>query len=79
MSEVFDVVVGDDVVTSGIDGIYPKGFAIGKVDSVEKSGSAYKQISLRPAVDFDTLEEVLVILTPTPAGQAAAGAAGSKE
>jgi rod shape-determining protein MreC len=79
MSEVFDVVIGDDVVTSGIDGIYPKGFAIGKVDGVEKSGSAYKRISVRPAVDFDTLEEVLVILTPTPADQAAAGAAGSKE
>jgi rod shape-determining protein MreC len=79
MSEVFDVVVGDDVVTSGIDGIYPKGFAIGKVDGVEKSGSAYKRISVRPAVDFDTLEEVLVILTPTSTGPTAAASAGSKE
>lgn len=79
MSEAIDVIVGDDVVTSGIDGIYPKGFAIGKIESLEKSGSAYKRISVRPAVDFDTLEEVLVILTPTPAGQTAAGGGGSKE
>jgi len=64
VSEVADVAVGDVVVTSGIDGIYPKGFVIGKVDAVEKSGSAFKRISVRPAVDFLSLEEVLVITTP---------------
>jgi len=71
MSEVNDVVVGDQVVTSGIDGIYPKGFAIGVVDAVEKNGSAYKRISVRPAVDFASLEDVLIVLTPTPAREAA--------
>ena len=44
VSEVVDVVVGDVVVTSGIDGIYPKGFVIGQVESVERAGSAYKKI-----------------------------------
>ena len=39
-----DVEVGDTVVTSGIDGIYPKGFVIGRVDAVEKSGVAYRTI-----------------------------------
>ena len=34
VSEVSDVVVGDVVVTSGIDGIYPKGFVIGRVESI---------------------------------------------
>ena len=38
VSEIADVVVGDVVVTSGIDGIYPKGFVIGRVESVEKNG-----------------------------------------
>jgi len=66
VSEVADVVVGDVVVTSGIDGIYPKGFVIGKVDAVEKSGSTFKRIAVRPAVDFLSLEEVLVITTPPP-------------
>jgi rod shape-determining protein MreC len=66
MSEAFDVAVGDEVVTSGIDNIYPKGFAIGKVDTVEKSGAAYKRITIKPAVDFSALEDVLVVLTPTP-------------
>ena len=66
VSEVADVVVGDTVVTSGIDGIYPKGYVVGKVEAVEKSGNSYKQILVRPAVDFSSIEEVLVVLTPTP-------------
>jgi rod shape-determining protein MreC len=66
VSEVADVVVGDVVMTSGIDGIYPKGFIVGRIESVEKSGGAYKTIVVRPAVDFSSLEEVLVVLTPPP-------------
>ena len=73
MSEVFDVVVGDVVVTSGIDGIYPKGFVIGRIESVERAGTAYKRITIKPAVDFSSLEEVLVVLTPTPARDAEGG------
>ena len=73
VSEAFDVIVGDLVVTSGIDGIYPKGFAIGRIESVERAGGAYKRIIIKPAVDFSSLEEVLVVLTPTPARDAAAG------
>ena len=70
VSEVADVVTGDLVVTSGIDGIYPKGFVIGRVESVDKSGGAYRRIVVKPSVDFSSLEEVLVVLTP--AGRAAA-------
>ncbi|HEY3045129.1 MAG TPA: rod shape-determining protein MreC [Vicinamibacterales bacterium] len=73
VSEVADVIVGDLVVTSGIDGIYPKGYVIGQVESVEKSGTAYKTITVKPAVDFTSLEEVLVVLTPTPARETAEG------
>jgi rod shape-determining protein MreC len=75
VSEVADVIVGDLVVTSGIDGIYPKGYVIGQVESVEKSGTAYKTITVKPAVDFTSLEEVLVVLTPTPARETAVGSA----
>jgi len=74
VSEVSDIVVGDVVVTSGIDGIYPKGFVIGRVEHVVKNGTAYKRITVKPSVDFSALEEVLVVTTPTPAkGGAAAG------
>jgi rod shape-determining protein MreC len=73
VSEAADVIVGDLVVTSGIDGIYPKGYVIGQVESVEKSGRAYKTITVRPALDFTSLEEVLVVMTPTAAGDRVAG------
>ena len=73
VSEAADIVVGDTIVTSGIEGIYPKGFVIGKVDAVEKSGPAYKRITVKPAVDFSSLEEVLVVTTPMPAHEADQG------
>ena len=66
VSEVSDVVVGDVVVTSGIDGIFPKGFVIGRVSAVAR-GRAFREIVVQPAVDFSNLEEVLVVLTPVPA------------
>jgi rod shape-determining protein MreC len=72
VSEVADVVTGDLVVTSGIDGIYPKGFVIGRVETVDKSGGAYRRIVVKPSVDFRSLEEVLVVLTP-PARAAGEG------
>lgn len=71
VAEVADVVVGDEVVASGIDGIFPKGYSIGRVEVVERAGGAYRRIVVQPAVDFSTLEEVLVVLTPTPAAMAA--------
>ncbi len=71
VSEISDIVVGDVVMTSGIDGIYPKGFIIGTVEAVTKNGSAYGEIIVKPAVDFSSIEEVLVVLTPTPAKEAA--------
>ena len=59
-----EIQTGDTVITSGIDGIYPKGFVIGRVEKVERSGGSYGAITVRPAVDFSMLEEVLIVLTP---------------
>jgi rod shape-determining protein MreC len=59
-----DVKTGDLVVTSGIDGIYPKGFVIGTIDHTDRGAGAYHEIVVRPAVDFSRLEEVLVVRTP---------------
>jgi len=67
---VSDIVVGDTVVTSGLDGIYPKGLVIGRIDSIDKTGSAW-QIGIVPAVDFSSLEQVLVVLSsPTSTNDA---------
>lgn len=56
-----DIKAGDVVVSSGIDGIYPKGFPIGRVERVERAGSGIKTATVRPVVDFYALEEVLVV------------------
>jgi rod shape-determining protein MreC len=59
-----DVKTGDLIVTSGIDGIYPKGFVIGTIDGVERGHGPYHEIVVKPAVDATRLEEVLVVRGP---------------
>ena len=61
-----DVRTGDTIVTSGIDGIYPKGFVIGTVERVGPGNGIYKAIRVRPSVDFNRLEDVLVVKSPPP-------------
>ena len=60
-----EIKVGDRVVTSGIEGIYPKGFAIGQIESFERRAGEFTAVMIRPAVEFSNLEVVLVVVTPT--------------
>jgi rod shape-determining protein MreC len=64
VSNLADVKPGDAVVTSGADGIYPRGFTVGHVEKVERGDGLSLAITVRPAVDFRGLEEVLVVLRP---------------
>lgn len=58
-----DVIKSDKIVTSGFGGIFPKGLLVGEVlDVVNDEGGLLKYAVLKPAVDFDKLEEVLVII-----------------
>jgi rod shape-determining protein MreC len=66
VSNLADVKVGDRVVSSGLDGIYPSGFAIGFVEKVSNGAKLYKDIEIRPVVDFRALQDVLVVLDPPP-------------
>jgi len=66
LSATADVQRGDVVVTAGIDGVYPAGLVLGHVERVEKNGPSYRLVTIRPVVDFSTLETVLVLLAPTP-------------
>jgi rod shape-determining protein MreC len=59
-----DIVVGDRVVSSGIEGIYPKGFVIGQIESIERQAGEFTNVVVRPAVEFSSLEAILVVLTP---------------
>lgn len=67
-----DVQVGDLLVTSGLGGGFPKGLIVGAVSRVDKRGyGMFQTVKVEPAVDFEHLEEVLVISsTPSlPAGK----------
>ncbi len=58
-----DVVVGDQVVTSGMGGVFPKGIPVGRVTAVErKSGALFQEAVLQPKVDLSRLEEVVILM-----------------
>ena len=57
-----DVKVGDQVVASGIGGVFMKGLPIGEVTMVKRGEyGIFQTVTIRPAVNSDHLEEVLVI------------------
>jgi rod shape-determining protein MreC len=57
-----DVKKGDLVVTGGLDNIFPKGFPVAVVDSVErKNFSVSLRVDLKPVVDPFKVEEVFVV------------------
>lgn len=64
VSELANVEVGDVVVTSGLDQIYPKGYTLGVIAAIGEGEGLTKIIEIRPEVDFRRLEEVLVLLKP---------------
>ena len=53
---------GDRVITSGLDGIYPKGLLIGTVRSISRdSGEDDRYVVLNTAADFAHIEDVLIL------------------
>jgi rod shape-determining protein MreC len=57
-----EVEVGNTVLTSGFSSIFPKGLLIGTIEEVTIDSNALtKNALIRPFVDFDQLEEVMVI------------------
>ena len=58
-----DIQEGDVIVTSGFGGMYPKGLIVGLVSSLENDEAGLLKIALlEPAVDFQRLEDVAVIV-----------------
>jgi rod shape-determining protein MreC len=57
-----EVAQGDTVVSSGMDGVFPKGLPIGRVTTiVKREAGIFQDVSVTPYVDFERLEEVLVV------------------
>lgn len=58
-----DILEGDAIISSPLTGIYPKGLVIGRVVEVYDDPVSLERSALvRPEVDFDRLEEVLIIV-----------------
>jgi rod shape-determining protein MreC len=61
------IAVGERLITSGMGRVFPKGIPVGRVIGIaDKPGEFFKDIKVRPMVDFSRLEEVLVILKEDP-------------
>jgi len=62
-----DIRAGDTIVTSGLDGIFPRGLLVGTVLSVHREGPGlFLGVRIAPAVDFRELEQVLILTQPPP-------------
>ncbi len=72
VSNLADVSPGDLVMTSGLDGIYPRGYVIGRIEKAERGSGQYRLIAIRPRVDFSSLDTVLLVTGSQPARPAAA-------
>lgn len=59
-----DVLEGDVIVTSGTDGVFPKGLVVGRVGRIERKPYGMElEGEVIPAVDIAGLEEVLIAIS----------------
>ncbi len=69
-----DVQAGDQVISSGMGGVFPKGLLLGTVQEVVRGNSGlFQRVEVEPAANFSRLEEVMVVIQPpseepSPAG-----------
>ncbi|HYS79252.1 MAG TPA: rod shape-determining protein MreC [Anaeromyxobacteraceae bacterium] len=85
-----DMQEGDLLLTSGTDGVFPRGLPVGKLSGLKRSGQGlYQRADVAPIVDLTKLEEVLVLTATSvggseqsqataPAAPAGVAAAGTK-
>lgn len=75
-----DLVAGDEALTSGLDGVYPPGLAVARVERVERvGGEQFARVVMRPAAGIDAHTQLLVLqvepaaVAPPPAAEPARG------
>jgi rod shape-determining protein MreC len=77
-----EIAIGDVVLTSGLGGVMPKGLVVGEVEAVQGSDyELHQEAIVRPAVELDRLELVLVItgFEPAPLDEEVPAAEGTPE
>lgn len=73
-----DVKVGDALVTSGLDGRFPRGYRVGTVTKVEfDPGSPFANITAKPLAQLDRIREVMLLENDSPGMEPATAAAPS--
>lgn len=66
LAETADVVPGDVVVTTGLDGRYPKGIPVGTIRTVRRgSPGLYTEAEVVPFVDWGAVEEMVLVELPS--------------
>jgi rod shape-determining protein MreC len=71
-----DLIEGDELVTSGTDGVFPHGLPVGQVTRVKRGGHGlYQAAEVLPAVDVNRVEEVAVLVAIEAPGAAPAAKA----
>ncbi len=61
-----EVAVGQHVVTSGMDRIFPRDLPVGTIVEAKQGSPPFKYVRVRPAANLEKLEEVIVLLTTDP-------------
>jgi rod shape-determining protein MreC len=63
-----DIQVGDVLITSGMDGVYPAGLAVAKVVQVESSAAgAFGRVVCQPLAGIDRNRQLLILMSPPDA------------
>lgn len=59
-----EIAIGEEVITSGIESLFPKGLLVGKIESVERDSEGLHLLAVvTPAVPFSKIEEVLCLVS----------------
>lgn len=63
LPEEADIKIGDTVISSGLNNVYPKGILIGKIIEIGREFSGLSRYAIiEPVVNFSNLEEILVVV-----------------
>lgn len=64
-----EISVGATVVSSGLDGVFPKGLRVGRVSEIVRlNAGIFQKVLVTPTVDFEILEEVFILSSPLMEG-----------
>jgi rod shape-determining protein MreC len=59
-----DIIIGDQLVSSGLGGRYPVGYPVGTVTQIDyQSGEKFMQVKVEPSAQLDRSRHLLLVFT----------------